>query len=618
MMFRGYGRLLRSFDGREKEEEPYPIEIRHYGVCEIVRRLGPLVRPHRLRLAAAASLVALVGLAVAIGPLFTRRVIDDAIPKKDIRLAMSIMGVYLVTQFTRMGLWYMAQWSILWMREDVVFRMRSQSFHHLQRLCLRFHNKFPSGFLYERVFGRSINTIGAFLATIFSNFTIYAAGLLFSLWFCLHFSPQMTLVIVAGALGYVVAGRTLAPRIRAKMLIYINEGNKITQYIVDKLRGTKTIQAFSMEDRVQLDFESRVWPMQVKYIEAQREEMRLHFVIEGLGYLLTAAVMVCGAYAIFNWNMTLGELTAFIGYQGMLTGMIASITSVYGQMGVARAGFDQLYTVLDTQSTVVDKPGAVMPPEIRGRIEFRDATFAYETKPVLQKLSFSVEPGQTVALVGRSGGGKTTIANLLMRFYDSDSGGVYLDDTNVRDLPLRPYRALFGVVLQDPFLFDDTIAANLLCAKPDATDDELAAALDKARALEFVRDFPAGINQKVGEGGGQLSGGQRQRVAIARCMLLQPRFLLLDEATSSLDNEAESYIQHSFDALFEGRTVFIIAHRLSTIRRADRILVVDSGRIVEDGTFEQLIAREGLFRHLYSIATSTSSHKLKIEEAGFA
>jgi ABC-type multidrug transport system fused ATPase/permease subunit len=223
-----------------------------------------------------------------------------------------------------------------------------------------------------------------------------------------------------------------------------------------------------------------------------------------------------------------------------------------------------------------------------------------------------------VALVGRSGGGKSTIANLLMRFYDPNEGQVLLDGIDVRQLPLRSYRRLFGTVLQDPFLFDDTIRENLRCAKPDATDDDIREVLRKAKALEFVEAYPDGLDHRVGEGGHGLSGGQRQRISIARCMLMEPRFLLLDEATSALDNETEAIIQNALESLFENKTVFVIAHRLSTIRRSDRILVVEQGRIVEDGTFDGLLARDGLFRHLYSIATSTSTLQMKIDEAGFA
>jgi len=233
-------------------------------------------------------------------------------------------------------------------------------------------------------------------------------------------------------------------------------------------------------------------------------------------------------------------------------------------------------------------------------------------------MSVTIPPGQVIALVGRSGGGKTTLASLLMRFYDIDNGAILLDGQDIRQLPLRSYRGLYGVVLQDPYLFDDTIEANLRCAAPLASTEELWASLERAQAAAFVRGFPDGLAHRCGEGGSQLSGGQRQRLAIARCMLLEPRFLILDEATSALDNETEGLVQQAWSGLFGGRTAFVIAHRLSTIRRADRIFVVDDGRLVEEGSFDQLMAKQGLFHHLYDMATSGQSHGAKIQQAGFA
>jgi ATP-binding cassette subfamily B protein len=205
-----------------------------------------------------------------------------------------------------------------------------------------------------------------------------------------------------------------------------------------------------------------------------------------------------------------------------------------------------------------------------------------------------------------------------MRFYDPNTGAVRLDGKDIRELPLREYRSLFGVVLQEAFLFDDTIAANLRCGKPDATGQEVRQALVQAQALEFVERLSGGLDYRVGEAGANLSGGQRQRLAIARCMLCRPRFLVLDEATSALDNESERLVQKALEALFRERTAFIIAHRLSTIRRVDRILVLDEGRLVEDGDFGALVDAGGLFSHLHAIATSTSERRIKLSEAGFA
>jgi ABC-type multidrug transport system fused ATPase/permease subunit len=617
----GVGKLMRQppagASARQRPGEP-TFEVRHFSAREVASHIWPLVRPHVWGLLLGAVLVAIVGLAVAVGPLLGKYIIDFAIARRSMGLALAIGGVFLATQLARMGIWYAAQRIVLRIKELILYQLRSDGFAHLQGLCLHFHNKYPSGFLYDRIFGSSINTLGAFLQSFFQQFAVYIAGLVFSLALCLWMSPPLTGVIVLGAAGYIVASRLLSPLLYAKHLAFMSEANRIAQYIVDKLRGTKTIQSLAMEGRVQDEFEARVWPMQLKSLEAQFAGMKLHFVTEGLGYLITACIAVTGAWVVMADRLEVGTLVAFMGYQGMLIGFVGQIVNVYGQFMSARAGFDQLFTVLRTQATVAQRPEASLPRPLRGELAFGDVTFAYDSRPVIRELTVTIPPGQTVALVGRSGGGKTTFINLLLRFYDPASGRLMLDGQDVRQLPLRPYRALFGVVLQDPYLFDDTIERNLRYAAPLASDEELWEALDKAQAADFVRAFPMGIQHRCGESGASLSGGQKQRLAIARCMLMQPRFLIFDEATSALDNETEHHVQKAMDSLFAGRTAFIIAHRLSTIRRADRVLVLDDGRLVEDGTYQQLIARGGIFARLHAIATGGAETGTKLDHAGFA
>ena len=593
------------------------IDVRRFPARELFRQLLPLIRPYTGQLALAAVLVSMVGLAIGVMPLFTKYIIDVAIPRRDVWLAAKAMSLFVAVMFLRMTLWYIAQLRVMWVKEKLLYALRTKSFQHLQQLCLRFHNRYASGFLYERVFGQSINQMGGFLQMVFNQFTVCIITLVFSLAFCLYLNAPMTAIVFIGAIGYVAAGKVMSPRIHSKWEDFINAANAIAQYIVDKLRGTKTIQAMTMEDRVQAEFEGRIWPMQLRAMDAQLETLKLGFATEGVGYIITAVILVGGAYAVLDWHMEIGTLVAFIGYEATLIGMVQQLVNVYGQFMSVRAGFDQLFTVLNTPSTVVEKPGAVLHKPVRGVLEFRHVGFAYDRKKVLDDVSFSVAPGEVVALVGRSGGGKTTIANLLMRFYDPDSGAVSLDGHDLRDLPLRPYRALFGVVMQDPFLFDDSIEGNLRCAGPDVSEEHLWQALEKAQAADFVREFPAGIKHRVGEAGGQLSGGQRQRIAIARCMLMNPRFLILDEATSALDSETELDVARALDVLFEGRTAFIIAHRLSTIRRADRILVIENGRIAEDGTFDQLMAKGGVFHRLHNIAMSAGDHDARLGKAAF-
>ncbi|MFH0919846.1 MAG: ABC transporter ATP-binding protein, partial [Fibrobacterota bacterium] len=474
--------------------ESVHFDARHYSFREIWHHLWPLMRPFRLSMLLSGILVSIVGLAVAIMPLYPKVIIDTAIPRRDIQLILIVSAVFLACQFLRMLLWYWGMGRILWIKESILFTLRSNSFQHLQNLCLCFHNKYPSGFLYEQVFGRSINSIGMLLISIFNQMIVYLASMVFSLAFCLSLSPPMTLLIIIGAIGYVVTARKLSPTIHALTKESINRSNAVAQYIMDKLRGTKTIQAFALEEQVMDAFQERIWKLQKASYQTDRQVQKLGFVTEGLGYLINVVIMVAGAYAILGARISVGTLVAFVGYEGTLIGLISATVNMYGQFSAARAGFDQVLTVLDTQSTVIDKPGTVMPKAVLGQLEFRNVTFNYDGNPVLRGINLVIPAGQTVALVGRSGAGKTTIANLLLRFYDPNAGAILLDGRDIRDLPLREYRSLYSVVLQDPYLFDESIANNLRCARPDATDDDIREALRKAQALEFVKAFPDGIH----------------------------------------------------------------------------------------------------------------------------
>jgi ABC-type multidrug transport system fused ATPase/permease subunit len=595
------------------------FEVTRYTARDVIARFWPLVRPYRWRWALAAVLVCVTGLGVSVMPLFPKYIIDHAIPLKRVDLAMVAAGLFLLAQFARMAGWYVASINVYHVQQSVVFRLRAMGFAHLQRLCLRFHNRYPSGYLYERVFGNSINTLGGFMQQAFQHLVLNLAVLAFSLSFCLYLNRSLTAVIFAGAVGYVLVARRMSRRIYEKTQRSMQAGMRIVEMIMDKLRGHKTIQALAMEDRVQQEFESQLWPYMMKWMDSVLETMKLGFITEGLSYIITAIVTVGGAWAVMHAGSPLGTLVAFVGYQATLIGMIQTLTNFYGTFMASRSAFDQLFTVLDTASTVPEKPGAAMPATPQFRLELDRVTFAYTPgRPVLREVSAVIPAGRTVALVGRSGSGKTTLANLLLRFYDPDSGAIRFDGVDLRDLPLRPYRAHWGVVLQDPYLFDTTIAANMRYAKPDATDDEIRRVLVQARAWDFVQDFADGLQHRVGEAGSQLSGGQRQRLAIARCMLLPSRFVILDEATSALDAESEILVKNSMEALFKGRTVFIIAHRLSTIRSADRVLVMDGGRLVEEGTFDELLACQGVFHHLYRLATTEDSLQHRMDQAGFA
>jgi subfamily B ATP-binding cassette protein MsbA len=583
------------------------LEVKKHSLAELAKKLWQIIKPLRWRLIVGCSLIAIAGGIYGLMPLFSKLLIDKVIPQRSMKLAVIVAGGFLITHFVRILIWYLAMRQILLSQEKITYSLRTKGFGHLQRLSLRFHSKYPSGFLYQSIFGTAINSVGGCMQTVFKQLSLYITAITISLGACYLLSPPMTLVVLLGSCGYVAIARFSSPRIYHRTRINQEAQNRITDFIVDRLRGTKTIQAFAMEDRVQDDFKDRLWSTQMKSLQAAKEAFKLSISTEGCGYMVTSAIMVVGAYSIFNWNLSLGDLVAFIGYQATFNVIVSTLANIYGDISSTRAGLDQLFTVLDTLSDTPEKTDAKMPEKIIGNIEFRNITFGYEPqKPVLQNINLSVPAGQTIALVGPSGGGKTTIANLLLRFYDLDSGQLLLDGTDIRHLPLRSYRSLFGVVLQDPYLFNESIRTNMQYANPSATDEDIIRALEQAKAWDFVQHFPDGIDHFVGEGGSSLSGGQRQRIAIARCLLLDTKFIILDEPTSALDLESEYTIQQAFNNLFKNRTVFIIAHRLSTIRRADRILVIGEGKILQDGRYEELAQAEGIFRQLHLLSTGSN------------
>lgn len=605
--------------GAEESSAADNMQVTRYHWHDIYERFRPLVIPFKWKIVFSMACVGLAGVAVALMPLFPKYVIDTAIPAKNMMLAVIAAVIFVAVQFSRMGLWYIAMRGIYRVQQSVVFKLRARSFGHLQHLCLSFHSRFPSGFLYERVFGSSINALGTFIQTVMQTLSLHVTGLFFSIIVCFYFSWSLTLVIVFGAVCYVFTAHKLAPRIYRRSEAAAQAQMRVTEIIMDRLHGYKTIQAYSMEDRVQNEFEAQVWTAQERWIAGVIETMKFNFVTEGIGYWLTAFVVVGGAWQILHHGYPVGVLVAFIGYQASLIGIINALSNVYSQFTATRVAFDQLFTILDTHSDVPELPGAVMPDKEPERLELHGVEFGYTPeKNVLKGVSFELRPHETVALVGRSGCGKTTITNMLMRFYDPSSGEILLDGKNIRELPLREYRSLFGVVLQDPYLFDTTVYDNLRLVNASATEEEMIDALKRAMAWEFVKDLPGQLRFRVGEGGTRLSGGQRQRLAIARCLLLKSRFVILDEATSALDPESEALIQQSFEALSRDRTVLVIAHRLNTLRNAGRILVMDEGRVVESGTYDELLAKEsGLFRHLNEIATAGVQREARLAQAGF-
>jgi ATP-binding cassette subfamily B protein/subfamily B ATP-binding cassette protein MsbA len=377
---------------------------------------------------------------------------------------------------------------------------------------------------------------------------------------------------------------------------------RLYAHVQQTLAGIPVVIAFGQEDRQHAQFQA----LARRSVKLQSRSVLLGgFGNLGSGLVAavgTALVLLFGAHAVLDDRLTVGSLLVFVNYLGILQGQLSGLTGIYSTLQGARPSIDRVVEVLDGVSDVSDVNGAVPLPEVRGEVVVRDAWFAYEPgQPVLAGVSFSVAPGEVVALVGPTGAGKSTLAGLVPRFFDPDRGEVMLDGRDLRALPLAQVRGAVSLVLQESFLFPLSVAENVAFGRPGATFDEIVDASRAANALGFVERLPEGFETVLGEGGASLSGGERQRIAIARAVLKDAPVLVLDEPTSALDVETEGLVLSALEELMAGRSVIVIAHRLSTVRRADRILVLRDGRIVEQGRHQELLDLGGHYARMHAM-----------------
>ena len=369
----------------------------------------------------------------------------------------------------------------------------------------------------------------------------------------------------------------------------------------------RVVKAFAQERREVDKFEKRSAVLLAGELQVAKLRSLFSPTMSFLTSIGTLIIWWVGGHKVLGGELSLGDFVAFTGYMWQFYGPVESLCRLNHRFQRAATSAERVFETLDTQPDVVDQPGARAISRIEGRVEFRGATFAYDTgKPVLKDIDLVVEPGEMIGLAGHSGAGKSTLINLIARFYDVEEGAVLIDGHDIRDVELKSLRNQIGVVLQEPFLFNGTVGDNIAYGHPEATLDEIVAAAKAAHAHDFILDLPDGYDTMTGERGVRMSGGERQRVSIARAILRDPRILILDEATSSVDTETEVKIQEALERLIQGRTTFAIAHRLSTLRHADRLLILEKGGIAEIGTHDELIEADGIYAKLCRMQTEMS------------
>src|SRR5438034_6802108 len=562
------------------------------------RRLLRFVGPYRWNLALAAALLVISTALGLVWPQIVQRVLDLGF--KEPGLLDELVVVLIAVLLVRAVIDGVRQFVMAWTGESVIFDLRMAIVNHLQSMSLSFFNVRKTGDLMSHVTSDATLVHGVVTQTIIQvlgQVLTLVGGV--TIIFLMNWRLALLTLVVAPPIG--IIGQYLGRKIRDISRAAQDAQGEAVGVLQEALAEVRVVQAFTREDYEAKRFHEKLLVMFQKSIDRSRIGAIMFPAIGFLGFASSIVVLWYGGHQVAAGELTQGQLVAFLLYMGMVAGPVGGLASQWTGIQQAFGAADRIFALLDTAPDVRDLPGAVPIGPVRGEIEFDGVSFKYGEGPLIfESLSTVFRESETTALVGPSGAGKTTLVNLVGRFYDPVAGRVCVDGRDIREVTLRSLREQIAVVPQEPILFGDTIRENIRYGRLDATQAEIEDAARAANATEFITRTPKGMETIVGERGVRLSVGQRQRIAIARAILRDARILLLDEATSSLDNESEFLVQQALDRLMRGRTTIVIAHRLSTVERADRILVLDHGRIVEEGTHAELLTREGLYHRLYT------------------
>lgn len=540
-----------------------------------------------------------------INPLILETAIDDYIRPGDLKGLLGLLGVSFLLNITmvagiriRMGM--MAQ-----VCNKVLLTIRQELYTHIQTLDFHFFDSRPTGKILARIIG-DINSLKDVLQnsviSLIPDFISVSAVvvIMFIKNPALAAASLSTLPIMMGGMWLIQVYS------HKRWQLHRKKSSNLNAFLHEDLSGIRIIQSFTAETETRTDFNQLVDEHRDSFIRAVRLNDAFGSVVDICWAVGLIALYFVGIRVIGTDKVSLGTFVAFGTYISMFWFPIMNLSNFYNQLITNIAGAERIFEIMDTPPEITDDSEVTELPPIAGTVTFRDVSFSYDDETiVLDHVSFTVHPGETIALVGPTGAGKTTVVNLISRFYDVQKGQVCIDEADVKKVTIESLRRQMGIMTQDNFLFSDTIKENIRYGKLDATDEEIIAAAKAVRAHDFIIQLDQGYDTVLSERGGGLSIGQKQLLAFARTMVSQPRILILDEATSSIDTQTELLIQEGIESLLKGRTSFVIAHRLSTIKRADRIFVIDEGRIVEEGNHDQLMNRQGMYYHL---------HKAQMEE----
>jgi len=582
-----------KFDIDEELESPF--DIRH------LKRAGKYIGKHKGAMILAFLCSSTASVLALFGPKILQWTLDDAVPNKNFRLLFLYAGAYLV--MVLIGVVFATIRSRVMARvgQEIVYELRRDVFAHLQKLPFSYYDSRPHGKILVRVINY-VGSVSDMLSNGIINIFLQITTLIFIAVFMFMTNVRLALIVVAGLPVFVGMILFLKPKQRRCWQDVSNKTANYNAYLAESIDGVRVSQLFDRQ-------EENIKVMTRLATACRRVWMRTMWIVntvwvssELITQIVFSFLYVAGAYWLSGGIVQFGVIMAMGLYVSQFWQPITALANIYNTFINNIAYLERIFELLDEPVTVDDAPDAYELPPIKGAVEFRDVTFGYEPDtPVLEHFELSVHPGENIALVGPTGAGKTTVVNLLCRFYDVQSGAIVLDgEHDIAKVTLASLRAQMGIMLQDSVIFSGTIRDNIRYGRLDATDEEIEAAARAVYAHEFIRDMEHGYDTELGERGGRLSAGQRQLISFARTLLADPKILILDEATSSIDTKTERLLQQGIAALLKGRTSFIIAHRLSTIRHCDRILYIGNKRIEEAGSHEELIDRHGLYYQLYT------------------
>ena len=573
---------------------------------QIARRLFGFVVPYRRQALAGAGLILISTAADLLIPTLFSRVIDEVAGAQRLSV-INLLGIaFLVTLVVR----FFATWGefyiISWLGNRIVLDLRNRMFRHLQTLSVSYIDRRGVGSLMSRI-QNDVGGINEFfndgVAGVISSITILAGIVIIMLitnW-RLALLSFLVLPVMGVFMGFWRKHAVSTYRDTRRTIAIVNGD------LAESIAGVRVSQAFNRQRQNIANFTQLNQNNLDTNLRASRLSALLLPVVSIIGAVATAMIIMVGGRLVFNESLTIGELVLFIALIDRFFEPIRDLSQQYNLLQSAMASGERIFEVLDVEPDVEDKPNAIPLPPITGEVEYKNVSFGYGETQVLFDINLHAAPGQTIALVGETGAGKSSIINLLLRFADVWSGSITIDGYDLRDVTQRSLRSQLGIVLQDTFLFGGTVRDNIAFARPDATLEEITQAAKDVGAHDFIMELSDGYDTEIQERGVLLSVGQRQLISFARALLADPRILILDEATSYVDTKTERVIQQALRRLLRGRTSFVIAHRLSTIREADKVVVLEHGRILEQGTHDELMALEGAYYNLYSMQWRGSS-----------